>query len=84
MHSTEGLRGGPRRRPRIWRIVIVALIAAAILEPLIMYRTLARQKEMRRAAAELTLERTAAHRGAAGLAIPVRTTRTAAAPASAQ
>jgi hypothetical protein len=63
--------------------VIVALISAAILEPLIMYRTLARQKEMRRAAAELTLEGTAAHRAAAGIAITASSTRTAAASAAA-
>jgi hypothetical protein len=61
MHSTE-VR--PHRRPRIWRIVIVALLVAAISEPIIMYLTLAREKEKRRAAAELTIETTAVRRAA--------------------
>ncbi len=60
MHPTEGLQGVPRRRARIWRIVIVTLLVSAIGEPLVMYLTLVREKEKRRAAAELTLERTAA------------------------
>jgi hypothetical protein len=54
MHSTEGFRGGTHRRPRIWRIVVLAVLIAAIGEPIIMYLTLAREKEQRRAAAELT------------------------------
>jgi len=60
MHSTEGLQGGPNRRPRIWRIMIVTLLIAAIGEPIVMYLTLVREKEKRRTAAELTLETTAA------------------------
>jgi len=60
MHRVEGLRGVPRRRTRIWRIVIVTLLVSAIGEPFVMYLTLAREKEKRRAAAELTLERAAA------------------------
>ena len=54
MHSTEGLQGGTHRRPRIWRIVILAVVIAAIGEPTVMYLALAREKEQRRAAAELT------------------------------
>lgn len=56
MHSTEGLRGGPHRRPRIWTILVVSLLIGAIAEPVIMYWTLVRQKEQRRAAAELTIQ----------------------------
>jgi len=54
MHSTESLRGGAHRRPRIWRIVVLAVVIAAIGEPTVMYLALAREKEQRRAAAELT------------------------------
>ena len=53
MHSTQSLRTGPRRRPRIWRIVIVAVLVAAIAEPIVMYLALAREKEQRRIASEL-------------------------------
>jgi hypothetical protein len=53
MHSTESLRAGTHRRPRIWRIVVLAVLIAAVGEPIIMYLTLAREKEQRRAAAEL-------------------------------
>jgi hypothetical protein len=55
MHSTEGLRGGPHRRPHIWTILVVSVLIALIAEPIVMYRTLVRQKEQRRAAAELTV-----------------------------
>jgi hypothetical protein len=55
MHSTEGLRSGSHRRPRIWRFVILAVLIAAIGEPIVMYLTLAREKEQRRTAAELTI-----------------------------
>ena len=44
MHSTEGLRGAPHRRTRIWRIVIVTLLIAAVGEPIVMYLTLVRGK----------------------------------------
>ena len=56
MHSTEGLRGGPHRRPRIWTILVMLVFAALITEPIVMYRVLVRQKERRRAAAELTIQ----------------------------
>jgi hypothetical protein len=56
MHSTEGLRGGSHRRPRILKYVLVALLLAAIAEPIAMYLNLSREKENRRAAVELTIE----------------------------
>jgi hypothetical protein len=55
MHSLEGLRGGPQRRPRIWTLLVVSVLIALIAEPIVMYRTLVREKEQRRAAAELTV-----------------------------
>ena len=60
MHSTEGLRSGTRRRPRIWRIVVLAVLIAAIGEPIVMYLALAREKERRQAATELTFGTTGA------------------------
>ncbi|MGO9309052.1 MAG: hypothetical protein ACLQDL_08525 [Spirochaetia bacterium] len=65
MHSTESLRGAPRRRTRLWRIVIVTLLVTAVGEPIVMYLTLVREKEQRRAAAELTLRAKAARGGSA-------------------
>ena len=56
MHSSEGLRGGPHRRPRIWTILVVSLLIGVIAEPIIMYWTLVREKEQRRTAAELTIQ----------------------------
>jgi hypothetical protein len=56
MDSTEGLRGGLHRRPRIRTIFVVLVLAALITEPIVMYRVLVRQKEQRRAAAELTIQ----------------------------
>jgi hypothetical protein len=55
MRSTVGLPRVPHRRPSIWRIVIATLIIAAIGEPTVMYMTLVREKEKRRAA-EITLQ----------------------------
>jgi hypothetical protein len=49
-HST---RNG-RRRP-ILRFVIIALLLAALIEPLIMYRSLMRERAERRALTEATL-----------------------------
>ncbi len=59
MHPSEGLRGGPRRRPRVWTILLVSLLVGVVVEPIIMYWTLVREKEQRRAAAELTIRATA-------------------------
>ena len=53
MHSTEGLRRAPHRRPRIWKIVIIAVLLAAIGEPIVMYRILVLEKEKRQAAGQV-------------------------------
>ena len=53
MHPTESLRNGTHRRPRIWRIVVLGIVIAAIGEPTVMYLALAHEKDQRRAAAEL-------------------------------
>jgi hypothetical protein len=70
MHSTEGLRGRQQRRSRIWRIVIAAVLAAAIGEPIVMYLSLAREKEQRRTATELSFGVTTAHSGDSQAATP--------------
>jgi hypothetical protein len=53
MHSTEELRSAPRRRVRIWKIVIIVVLLAVISEPLIMYRMLIAEKEKRQASAQI-------------------------------
>lgn len=55
MDSTEGLQRTPHRRPRIWKIVIIAVLVAAVGEPVVMYRMLVLQKEKRQAAAGLVI-----------------------------
>jgi hypothetical protein len=55
MHSTDGFQRAPHRRPRIWKIVIIAVLVAAIGEPIIMYHMLILQKEKRLAAAGLVI-----------------------------
>jgi hypothetical protein len=70
MHSTESLRSPTHRRPRIWRIVVLAVVIAAIGEPTIMYLALAREKEQRRAAAEITFGTPAARTVNAKAAVP--------------
>ncbi len=62
MHTTHSIGRAPNRR-RIWRYVIIAVLLAAIVEPLVMYRMLAAQKEKRQAAAELVIP-AMAHRAA--------------------
>jgi hypothetical protein len=69
MRSTEGLQVEQRRRPRIWRIVVVTVLIVAISEPIVMYLSLAREKEKRRAAAELTIDATAARTSSARAAV---------------
>jgi hypothetical protein len=49
----HGARTG-RRRP-ILRVVIIALLLAALVEPLVMYRSLMRERAERRALTEITL-----------------------------
>ena len=70
MDATAGLGGGARhsgrtaRRPSIGRIVIVGLLLLALVEPLLMFKSLMRQREQRRQASENSLEVTAsAHDG---------------------
>jgi hypothetical protein len=70
MHSTEGLHGRPQRRSRVWRIVIVAILAAAIGEPIVMYLSLAREKEQRRTASELSFGVSTARAGDSQAATP--------------
>jgi len=55
MHSTDGFQRSPHRRLRIWKIVLAAVLLAAIAEPLVMYRMLEAQKEKRQAAAGLVI-----------------------------
>jgi hypothetical protein len=56
VHSgTTRSRQGGRRRP-VLRWVIIALLLAALIEPLIMYRSLMRERAERRAPAEITLQ----------------------------
>ena len=47
--------GNGRRRP-ILRFVIVALLLTALIEPLVMYRSLMRERAERRAITEATLQ----------------------------
>jgi hypothetical protein len=47
---------------------MVTLLIAVVGEPLVMYLTLVREKEQRRAAAELTLETTSARNSSPGAA----------------
>lgn len=67
MHATAGIGGGARhgrnaRRFPIRRIVIVGLLLLALVEPLLMYRSLMRQREQRRQASEGSLEVSASAR----------------------
>jgi hypothetical protein len=55
MELTEGLRSTPHRRVRIWKIVIIVVLLAAIGEPLVMYRVLVAEKEKRQASAQLVV-----------------------------
>ena len=62
MHATAGFGGGTRhsgrsaRRLPIRRIVIVGLLLLTFVEPLLMYRSLMRQREQRRQASESSFE----------------------------
>ncbi len=55
MHSTDRLQRTPARRPRVWKIVLVAVVLAAVAEPLVMYRVLVAQREQRQEAAALAV-----------------------------
>jgi len=49
--SAEYQSGGkPRRRSSVRRIVIVAIVVLAIVEPIVMYRSLVRERDRRQQA----------------------------------
>ncbi len=52
MRDTNERGARKTRRRRIVRIVIAALVFAAVIEPLVMYRVLVRERAERRAVAE--------------------------------
>jgi hypothetical protein len=47
MHATADMGPRPRRRMRTWKIVVLALLGLALLEPVVMYTLLERQKSYR-------------------------------------
>ncbi len=47
MSSAAHIGPRPRRRLRIGKLVILGILLAALVEPIIMYRTLVRQRELR-------------------------------------
>jgi len=49
MHTTVRIGDGTRKRRPIRRIVIVAILLAALIEPLIMYKALMNERAQRRA-----------------------------------
>jgi len=55
MHSTDHVQRTPPRRLRVWKIVLVAVVLAAVVEPLVMYRVLVAQREQRQQAAALVM-----------------------------
>ena len=59
MHTTAGIGdGAPKRRP-IRRIVIVAIVLLALIEPLVMYAALMHERAQRRAVADSSLSSSA-------------------------
>jgi hypothetical protein len=48
MHAAS-LDRRPRRRMKIWKIVILAILAGALLEPIVMYTHLQKQRAHREA-----------------------------------
>ena len=55
MHTTAGIGDGTRRRKPIRRIVIVAIVLLALIEPLVMYAALMRERAERRAVVDSSL-----------------------------
>jgi hypothetical protein len=59
MHTTAGIGDGTRKRRPIRRIVIVAIMLAALIEPLVMYVALTHERAQRRAVADSSPPNTA-------------------------
>gem|GEM_PF-4178951 len=55
MHTTTGIGDGTRRRRPIRRIVIVAIVLLALIEPLVMYAALMHERAQRRAVTDISL-----------------------------
>ncbi|HTO23133.1 MAG TPA: hypothetical protein VMQ10_11710 [Spirochaetia bacterium] len=55
MLSADRVQRTPPRRVRVWKIVLVAVVLAAVVEPLVMYRVLVAQREQRQEAAALVM-----------------------------
>jgi hypothetical protein len=47
MHITAEIGQRPRRRPKTWKIIVLAVVGLALLEPVVMYTLLERQKAYR-------------------------------------
>jgi hypothetical protein len=62
MHATADLGQRLRRRPKTWKIVVLTVVGLAVLEPVVMYSLLQRQKAYReslRSPAELLVTKSA-------------------------
>jgi hypothetical protein len=62
MHATAHMGPRPRRRMKTWKIVILAVVGLVLLEPIVMYTLLERQKAYRaslRPPAELLVTKSA-------------------------
>jgi len=62
MHATADIAPRPRRRMRRWKIVLLAVVGLALLEPVIMYTLLEHQRSAReraRTPAELQVTKSA-------------------------
>ncbi len=47
MHATADMGPRPRRRVKTWKIIVLAVVGLALLEPIVMYTLLQRQKAYR-------------------------------------
>jgi hypothetical protein len=47
MHAAAEMGPRPRRRPKTWKIVVLSIVGLALLEPVVMYTLLQRQKAYR-------------------------------------
>jgi hypothetical protein len=62
MHATAHIGSQPRRRMKTWKIVVLAAAGLVLLEPILMYTMLERQKAYReslRPSAELLVTKSA-------------------------